>query len=254
MGVISIRKTAKFLLPVWQIRHCEHECPEKGEANGGVEKEKYQYGAWLRPEPMKYTGYSFDSSNRRSEEALQTMVGSWKAASTAERHVPHVPQTLSLGTMTSCQKGELTTSSIPVLPQEKDIGKENCKKHDIGLTSQMVETQHATATAACLPGEAQTRTEGEGQNDKSQLLLCPNGPTNELSPEGPVAMLYECEVGWVPEAPGSNPAFWKRIKREKINDGLPIKLEPIGTKRPGPSLLQALYLNVPHMKKLKENI
>ena len=51
-----------------RIGYNEHECPEKGETNGGVEKEKYQYGAWLCAESMKHTGYSFEAFNRRSEE------------------------------------------------------------------------------------------------------------------------------------------------------------------------------------------
>nr|POE76612.1 hypothetical protein CFP56_15306 [Quercus suber] len=84
-------------------------------------------------------------------------------------------------------------------------------------------------------------------------MLCSNGLPNKPSLEGPMAMIYECEVGWVPEAPRPNPAYWKRIKRDKTNDGSSIKLEPIGIKRPGPNPLQALDPNVPHTKKLKEN-
>ena len=82
------------------------------------------------------------------------MGGSWKEASTAKRHVPHMPQTPSLGAVTLVRKGELTTSSIPDLPQEKDIGKENCKKPDTRLTKQIIEIQHATTTTARIPGEA----------------------------------------------------------------------------------------------------
>ena len=70
-------------------------------------------------------------------------------------------------------------------------------------------------------------------------MLYSNGQTHEPTTEGLVAMLYDCEVGWVPEAPGPNSTYWKQIKREKTKDGPPIKMEPIGTKRPGPSSLQA---------------
>ena len=58
----------KFCYLYGRIGYNEHECPEKGETNGGVEKEKYQYGAWLCTESMKHTGYSFEAFNRRSEE------------------------------------------------------------------------------------------------------------------------------------------------------------------------------------------
>ena len=58
----------KFCYLYGRIGYNEHECPEKGETNGGVEKEKYQYGAWLCAESMKHTGYSFEAFNRRSEE------------------------------------------------------------------------------------------------------------------------------------------------------------------------------------------
>ena len=243
-----------FCYTCGRIRHNERECFEKGETNGGVEKEKYQYGAWLRAEPMKRTGFSFGTSNRKSDEFDQALGGSWKEASTAERHVPHVTQTPSLGVVTSVQNSELTTGKIPNLPQEKDIGKESCQKPDTGLTNQTVEVQHATTSTVRTPEKAQNRTESKRQKDKSQVVLYSNGQTHEPTTEGLVAMLYDCEVGWVPEGPGPNSTYWKQIKREKTKDGPPIKMEPIGTKRPGPSSLQALDLNVPHTKKLKEKI
>ncbi|XP_030940122.1 uncharacterized protein LOC115965057 [Quercus lobata] len=74
-----------------KIGHSEHECSEKGETNGGVGKEKHKYGAWLRAEPVKRSGYSFGTPNQRSEESDQALGGSWKEANTADRHVPHVP-------------------------------------------------------------------------------------------------------------------------------------------------------------------
>ncbi|KAK9992135.1 hypothetical protein SO802_027120 [Lithocarpus litseifolius] len=79
------------------LQEFSSECPEKGETSDGVEKEKYQYEAWLRAEPMKSTNYSLETSNRRSKESSQTMGGSWKEANTAERHMPHVLQNPSLG-------------------------------------------------------------------------------------------------------------------------------------------------------------
>ena len=121
-------RLTNFCYMCGRIRHSERECSEKGETNGGVEKEKYQYGAWLRAEPMKRTGFSFGTSNWKSDESDQALGGSWKEASTAERHVPHVTQTPSLGAVTSVQNSELTTGKIPNLPQEKDIWKRKLPK------------------------------------------------------------------------------------------------------------------------------
>ena len=121
-------RLTNFCYMCGRIRHSERECSEKGETNGGVEKEKYQYGAWLRAEPMKRTGFSFGTSNRKSDESDQALGGSWKEASIAERHVPHVTQTPSLGAVTSVQNSELTTGKIPNLPQEKDIWKRKLPK------------------------------------------------------------------------------------------------------------------------------
>ena len=65
-------------------------------------------------------------------------------------------------------------------------------------------------------------------------------------------MIYDCEVGWAPKAPGPNQVYWKRIKRDKTTVGPTIKFDPIGKKRQGPFLIQEVDPNVPHSKKLKE--
>ena len=88
--------------------------------------------------------------------------------------------------------------------------------------------------------------------DNHQNLAIAHGLTNEITNDGPTAMIYNCKVGWALEAPRPNFAYWKHINRNKTTDGPTMKFDPIGNKRPGPFLLQEIDPNVPHSKKQKK--
>ena len=88
-----------------------------------------------------------------------------------------------------------------------------------------------------------TELENNGTKEQSQ--------TNDLEDEGPIAMIYETEMGWVPEPKGPNSVYWRRIKREKVNSSPKPKQKSCGKKRSVPNPLQEIDPNAPISKKAK---
>lgn len=85
--------------------------------------------------------------------------------------------------------------------------------------------------------------ENNGTDEQSQ--------TNGLEDEGPIAMIYEPEMGWVPEPKGPNCVYWRRIKREKVSNSPKPKQKSSRRKRFKPNHLQEIDPNVPISKKAK---
>lgn len=162
------------------------------------------------------------------------------------------------------QKGVLLEINTSHPSKIKQSVTQNLPKSDIATTgsntsavglkiqTQEAEDQQATLTSDITPGETKKVTEDIGKVYTHQVSYTTHGPVSGTTNDGPIAMIYDCEVGWAPEVPGPNSAYWKRIKRDKPTEGPAIKLDSIGNKRLGPFLLQEIDPNVPHSKKLKE--
>ena len=58
--------------------------------------------------------------------------------------------------------------------------------------------------------------------------------------EGPVAMMYEVDVGWVAENLGPNSSHWKRKAQVGPSKEISVETGPIQRKREGPTLLEEL--------------
>ena len=138
--------------------------------------------------------------------------------------------------------------------QKPDIVTMESNPSTVGLKIQEMEVDHQLETLISdhILEESKKVLDGLGKADNLQVSSITHGPANETISDGPVAMIYDCEVGWAPEAPGPNQVYWKRIKRDKTTVGPTIKFDPIGKKRQGPFLIQEVDPNVPHSKKLKE--
>ena len=58
--------------------------------------------------------------------------------------------------------------------------------------------------------------------------------------EGPVAMMYDVDVGWIEEKLGPNSGHWKRRARASPSKESLAETSPIQRKREGPTLLEEL--------------
>ena len=96
-----------------------------------------------------------------------------------------------------------------------------------------MDDQQETLTSDHTPGETKKVSEDLGKVDNHQVSSITHRLANETINDGPIAMIYDYEVGWALEALGPNLAYWKCIKRDKTTDGPTIKFDPIGNKRPG---------------------
>lgn len=246
------------------IGHSERECSELKGSSEGLEKEKYQYGAWLRAEPVKRSSFNQEKFYEKPIDNSQAKVGlRWEGEAT-HQPAPHVTQPTFSNTMSVQQKGVVaetntshpskTKQSEKLNVQEPDIVTMESNPSTVGLKFQEEEVAHQLETliSGHFPEESKKVSDGLGKADNLQAPPITHGPANETRSDGPIAMVYDCEVGWVPEAPGPNQVYWKRIKRDKTTVGPTIKFDPIGKKRQSPSLTQEVDPNVPHSKKLKE--
>ncbi|KAL0006176.1 hypothetical protein SO802_013737 [Lithocarpus litseifolius] len=120
--------------------------------------------------------------------------------------------------------------------QKPDIATIKSNPSTVGLKIQTLEVddQQATLTSNHHPGETKKVSEDLGKVDNHQDLAIAHRLANEITNNGPTAMIYDCEVGWALEALGPNSAYWKGINRNKTTDGPTMKFDPIGNKRPGP--------------------
>ena len=68
----------------------------------------------------------------------------------------------------------------------------------------------------------------------------PAGLVLEVNEDGPVAMTYEVDVGWVADKLGPNSGHWKRRARASPGNDSIEELGPIQKKREGPISLEEL--------------
>ena len=61
-------KDSNFCYVCGLIRHSERECSEKKESSEGLEKEKYQYGAWLCAELVKRTNFTLEKPDEAGSQ------------------------------------------------------------------------------------------------------------------------------------------------------------------------------------------
>ena len=85
--------------------------------------------------------------------------------------------------------------------------------------------------------------ENNGTEEQSQKKKIVDG--------GPIAMIYEPEMGWVPKPKGPNSVYWRRIKREKVSNSPSSKLKSCEKKRSVSNPFQEIDLNAPISKKVK---
>nr|POF18909.1 hypothetical protein CFP56_29731 [Quercus suber] len=94
------------------IGHSEHECSEKKESNEGLEKEKYQYGAWLRTDLVKRTNFNLEKPYKKPETKSQAKDGLRREAETTSQAAPHVTPPTPSSTVSVERKGALSEPNI----------------------------------------------------------------------------------------------------------------------------------------------
>nr|POE62692.1 hypothetical protein CFP56_23224 [Quercus suber] len=67
-----------------------------------------------------------------------------------------------------------------------------------------VDDQQETLTLDHTPRETKKVSEDLVKVENHQISSITHGPANETINDGPIAMIYDCEMGWAPEAPGPN--------------------------------------------------
>lgn len=79
----------------------------------------------------------------------------------------------------------------------------------------------------------------------------PTGLALEVNEDGPVAMTYEVDVGWVVDKLGPNSGHWKRRARASPGNDNKEELGPIHKKREGPISLEELDQSTREIKRKK---
>ena len=190
---------------------------------------------------------TLEQPNEKPKANFQAKDGRRRELEASYRPAPHVTQLTPSGTVSLERKGVLSEIKISHPSKTKQPEKENLQKLDIatiesnpstvGLKIQTLEVddQQATLTSDHTPpGETKKVSEDLGKVDNHQNLAIAHGPANEITNDGPTTMIYDCKVGWAPEAPGPNLAYWKHINRNKTIDGPTMKFNLIGSKMPSP--------------------
>ncbi|XP_030970279.1 uncharacterized protein LOC115990603 [Quercus lobata] len=224
------------------IGHGDKECPERSTSDNGM-MEVNQYGAWLRGEPGRKSNMDNGKSGTwfQTEFPLSGKGGGQRDNEVTDPHAPHVTKSpFSQAAEASVQIGDLTpmcTTAVPssyanknVSAQKPDTASSERNSLELDQRDGKSQTGNLKSLDVTKPKQkVMTKLENNGTKEQSQ--------TNGLEDEGPIAMIYETEMGWVPETKGPNSVYWRRIKREKVNNSPKPKQKSCGKKRSVPNPL-----------------
>ena len=221
------------------LEHDQRECSESMGFGKGDEKDELQYGAWMRGDPVKRwgveSGFSKKMEGERSTngvrirldeernklEKQREAVAREKQASDAsfleEDTMEHQVEKTVGGEMTTkkfhenskvCKMGESSKET------QAKLGKEKWEEETV-LNGQGKDMQKVIETRNCVipPFDFKSTRQSPSGDSSTGLDL-------DSTEEGPVAMTYEDEVGWVTDKLKLSPTsgHWKR--RARANPGL----------------------------------
>ena len=240
------------------LEHDLRECPDSVGRDKAKGREDLQYGAWLRGEPTRQSGgeYSFANKNESSDTRYRTkagMEGGRNELTEPRGVVTREEQTneatiLDVSTLGELTKksdgGKLTAETIHEEGKGINLGEKQSEmlaqlgkkkwEREIVISGYGGSVQKETRTKQSIP-----KFEFKSAL-KDQPSDCQVGLDLEEKMEGPVAMMYEVDVGWVEEKLGPNSGHWKRRARAGPSKESLAETGPIQRKREGPTLLEEL--------------
>ena len=214
------------------------DCTQKEESDKNGEMGEFQYGAWMRGEPVRSSGWDSTYPKRNGGVGTRGSISDGKNQMLkahmlrneeveTDKEAPAVPflgekelgsTSQTLGDRDRCsevyhEKG--LVNSIDEIPKESHtiMVKESVAESDLNTKADVrglgvMETNQVEIPKFTF--EAVQKENAVGNQMGLDL-------TNER--EGPIAMMYDMELGWVAEALGPTSGHWKRKARESKSKG-----------------------------------
>ncbi|KAL0011343.1 hypothetical protein SO802_006451 [Lithocarpus litseifolius] len=256
------------------LSHALKDCLENVKCNNQMEKVELQYGAWLRgdflrknfQEQTKYGWGRGEESGTRQWNTGVEPVG---------RTEPVRRQGALVGVVGAHAPRQTSIEHCPLTQQtEKDgeLGKEVEMLHENGRVKGLIGKQEEKKSKieenALEQGKAQTKEAESMQYDISidheveinfiNVRMPIPATTNEcLSPsgleveQGPLALSYGENTGWIAETLGPNSKHWKRLAWEGNKSSNTDVKGQVNTKREGPTPLCEIDPNAMNQKRRK---
>ena len=228
------------------LEHDLKDCTQKEESDKNGEMGELQYGAWMRGEPVRSFGWDSTYPKRNGgmgtrgsipddkNQMLKAQTSRNEEVET-DKEVPAVPFL-----------GEKELGSSSQTPEDRDRRSE--AYHEKGLVSSIDEIPKESHTImvkesmaeSALNTKADERglgvmetNQGECPKFTFEAVQKENAVGNQMGleliteKEGPIAMMYDMELGWVAEALGPTSGHWKRKARESKSKGKEKELSPV---------------------------
>nr|POF02384.1 uncharacterized protein CFP56_77292 [Quercus suber] len=252
------------------LEHDLKDCPQSKGQDRNDEPEELQYGAWLRRDPVQRSGWEphytkrNEGVDRRGKRADGEDGGPMIQKSRSSAVIPD-RETQAVQLLGECFV-ENTTSFSEVGASNKE------DNHGNGLVSTIRELPKENLAILVKDGEVKEQATNEKAgggheevvkgNKEAPLFKfehvakdrgvgdCVGSDTTSLV-EGPMAMMYEMEMGWVSEKLGPTSGHWKRRARAAQTKGKEKETSPIQKKRGLSIPLRKLDQNVQVCKRKK---
>lgn len=251
----------------------EHDLKDYSESSGNDKSDEIgdlQYGAWLRGDPIKRTGSDYGFAKKKEgvearERMKDDIVGGLKGQVVASNVVARDK------TMTDLQC--LKESTLGQKTLKADVGETNTEDNqENGMVNNLRENpkgglanlgkenlereQFMNGKRGRMQGATGTQ---HREIPKFVLISAPKAPTYDCqegldsveSGEGPMAMSYEMEVGWVADKLGPKSGHWKRKAWAGLDKENKEEICPYPRKREGPTPLVELDQNIGEAKRKK---
>ena len=254
------------------LEHDLKDCTQEDGADVNGNRGELQYGAWIRGEPAR-KGVWESSSPKRNER--MSMRGSLPEESSQALRVQTSRKEVETdkgASVVPCL-GEKKLECTPLNNGDSDGSGENFQDMGRVISNDVIsETNNAIAVK-----------ESVGEADKNPVAVVSEHGVIETSPgdvpkfkfeavrnaeelgntlglkvdkeeEGPMAMSYDMDQGWVAEALGPASGHWKRKIREGQPSGKAKELSPVKKKRNAPASQTESNQNQRETKKQKTEI
>ncbi|XP_030936068.1 uncharacterized protein LOC115961187 [Quercus lobata] len=213
------------------LEHDLKECPQNRGVDDEGKTEELQYGAWMRGDPVKKSGWESHFIKKNDGGDI------WGKRTGSGDRSPMVqtPRSKAGGSEKEASGVQiLGESSEEMSTKKSERGERNkVEFHQNGMLSKTRETPKDTPSILVKVGEVSVQAtnvkEGDGHeevvagNKEAPSFNFEHGPKNgEVGPnvglernkaEGPMAMNYEMNVGWVAESLSPTSGHWKRRAR-----------------------------------------
>ena len=254
------------------LEHDLKDCTQENGVDADGNRGELQYGAWMRGEPAR-KGVWEPSLSKRNER--MSMQGSLPEGSSQ-----------ALGAQTSRKEVE-TDKGVTVVPciGEKKLECTPLNIGDSGGSGEKFQEKGRVFSNDVLSetNDGVTVDESGGNADKNPVVVVSEHGVTETSPgdvekfkldavrnadepgiklglkvdkevEGPIAMSYDMDQGWVEETLGPASGHWKRILREGQPSRKTKELSPVQKKRNFPAYLNESDQNQRDTKKQRTEI